>query len=147
MADDSPQDAKPVKPDDDLVAYIRQLQIPLEEAVAAVTAGLARTRSGANPGGATSGGASSSSSGGDGAPLSLSSVIAEDQSILIGSVHREIKKRQASLATHKLCSFIVEALVVASPAHLVAHFLHSLIPYTGFLSTNRFGTHVLSGME
>ena len=55
---------KPAKADDDLVAYIRQLELPLSEALATVDAG---------------------------------GVLPEDRRVLVRSVFREIRKREATL--------------------------------------------------
>ena len=101
---------KPAKADDDLVSYIRQLELPLAEALKNV---------------------------GEGGELPL------DNRLLVRSVFREIHKREATLATHKKCSLVVEQLLRAATAQQVVTFFASLEPYLDFCCTNRYSSHVM----
>jgi len=93
---------KPVKPDDDLVAYVRALEVPLTTP---------------SPDNST--------------PL------------LLRGLFHEIRKREASVATHKLTNRALEAAIdAASPLQLAA-VVARMSPYVQFVACNRFGSRML----
>lgn len=108
---------KPVKPDDDLVAYIRQLDLPLEAAVRASAAAAATPTAGGQAG--------------------------DDTPALLTGLFREIRKREAAVVTHKATAYVVERAVRLATAHTVTRFLLRVTPYAAFVAANRFGSHVL----
>ncbi len=99
-----------MKADDDLVSYIRQLELPLGEALVAVEAG---------------------------------GSISTEHLVLVRSVFREIKKREATLATHKKCSFVVELLLKTATVQQLVSFFAAIAFYMDFMCTNRYASHVL----
>jgi hypothetical protein len=95
--------------DDDLIAYVRQLELPISEMIQS---------------------------------LSQNTTLSEDNLLLIASVHKEIKKREASLITNKKCSVVMEKLLLVSSAFQISEFIDAILPYFTFASTNRFSSHV-----
>ena len=96
---------KPSKPDDDLVSYVRQLEIPLAEAAESASSGSER--------------------------------------VVVVATYREINKREASLASHKKCSVVIESLLRASSAEQLVAFTNAVAPYLPWMCTNRYSSHVL----
>ena len=109
--------------DDDLVAYFLGLTLPLGD-------GLARVRAAAGAGAA-------------GSPPPSFASLGEEERLLAFGAHREARGRHASLASHKKCSAVVEALLQASTASQVVLFWQALAPYGPYLACNRFSSHVL----
>lgn len=113
-----------LKGDDDLIAYLKQIEVPLSEVVQKISQSL---------------------SGKENASTSVRSVSLcdENDQLLIRSAHREIKRRQASLLTNKRCSMTIEHLLRCSTAAQLVRFGEACTPYIAFIATNRHGSHVL----
>lgn len=142
--------------DDDLVAYLRNLERPLNEACQTVRQAYQthkqqrsppptdssssfrkRSRSDHNDTNSTHDDKSNSSS------LSVFSVMDDDTRALVLRVYNEIHHREASLATHKKCSFVIEWVLYLSNAVQLIRFGEVCIPYLSFMTSNRYGSHVL----
>jgi hypothetical protein len=68
---------------------------------------------------------------------------AESRELLVENMFEEVKSKEASLATHRKCSFIMETAVRVAPPAVAVTVAQRLLPYAGFLATDRYGSHVL----
>ena len=109
---------RPAKPEEDLVSYVRQLQIPLGDLAGVVAA------VGAGAGG-------------------KHHTLSPTQSALVGTCYREVSKREASLATHKRASQVLESLLRCSPPSRLADAAGALNQYLPFCACNRFSSHTI----
>ncbi|CAE7318368.1 NOP9, partial [Symbiodinium sp. KB8] len=75
--------------------------------------------------------------------LPLRDADAEQRHILTRRVLEELLGREASAATSKKCSYLVENVLSQAPILSVATFAASLADYLPFVSCDRFGSHVL----
>ena len=62
---------------------------------------------------------------------------------LVINLFDEIKQREASLATHRKCSVLLEAALRLAPSRCVVRAAERMVPYCGFLACDRYGSHVL----
>ena len=122
---------KPRKLDDDMVEYMKQLEIPLtnetkkrQQQVAATSAGGAEEKQG-----------SSHQTAYDDEHM--------DVSVLARNLLQQLKNKEASAATHRRCSVVLEKLLRLAKPELVAGFLTRIQNYTQFSATNRYASHVL----
>lgn len=67
----------------------------------------------------------------------------DESSALVRRAYTEIKRREASLASNKKCSLVIELLLQSSSATQLLRFGESLVPYLGFLCNNRYSSHTL----
>ena len=76
-----------------------------------------------------------------------SGIDGDERAALVRNVLEEIHQSEASLASHKRCSFVLESLLTLteSPGALVM-FLKHLQPYYGWLVYNRFSSHVVESL-
>lgn len=63
--------------------------------------------------------------------------------MVLGSIIRELKRKEASLAAHKKCSHVVETVLPFLDRPQFRSFLAALRPYAYFLSHSRYASHVL----
>ncbi len=75
--------------------------------------------------------------------LPLSDASPEELPILTERVFAELTGKEASAATSKKVSYLVEKAVSVSPVSTAVTFLSSLLEYLPFVTADRFGSHVL----
>ena len=75
--------------------------------------------------------------------LPLSDASPEELPILTERVFSELTGKEASAATSKKVSYLVEKAVSVSPVGTAVTFLTSLLEYLPFVTGDRFGSHVL----
>lgn len=123
---------KPAKPDEDLVGYMRQLEIPLTDVAKEVAAANA-------PAAPVDGDAAPASA----APQRLSIVLTSEHATLIRTAYRELRHKEASLASHKRVSVVMETLLRLSTPRQLLRLAAALAPYVCWLATSRYGSHVV----
>ena len=129
-----------VEGDDDLVHYLRTLQLPLASLIRSIegeSSATSRKRSRdekvdndektKNPS----------------SPVCSYLAIDDSGRALVLAAHRELLRHEASLSTNKRSAPAIELLLRASSAAQLTRFGASLLPYLRFLSTNRHASHVL----
>ncbi|KAA0154981.1 hypothetical protein FNF29_02125 [Cafeteria roenbergensis] len=67
----------------------------------------------------------------------------EARAALVENLFEEISLREASLATHRKCSVLIEAALRLASPRCVVEVAERMLPYCGFLASDRYGSHVL----
>eukprot|EP01138_Halocafeteria_seosinensis_P015690 gb/GECG01016011.1/.p1 GENE.gb/GECG01016011.1/~~gb/GECG01016011.1/.p1 ORF type:complete len:766 (+),score=128.33 gb/GECG01016011.1/:1-2298(+) len=124
---DGPGDIKkPRKLDDDMVEYMKQLELPLTNETIKLQQGAVAK---------------------DEAKSAETQTAYDDEhmdvSVLSRNLIQQLKNKEASAATHRRCSVVVEKLLRLAKPELVAGFLCRIQNYIRFSATNRYASHVL----